>query len=405
MSAADSAQTFKRPAAADNVATANAGINLPIPKMPRRTTVLRYAADFAGLGTVGRALKILTGQGIPGGGMEVGISIEHMFSCDNDPHREKMLMDFDPPTYFFSDVRSRARRDVLKRWKPQVGIYSMTAPCQGLSPAGLGMGEHDDRTKLSFDSMAFIREHTPRAVIMEQSSALSFCTHERLRNMIIESFKTMGYVVEWALLQSDEYVPQNRLRFYLVGIRAGNYRKDKNVKIFPETPQQRCFELKDIIKVLPDDLFCLVPDISKKTYYRNVTQAIMKASSGPGGVNPYVTPIVVDQGASEKFAGSQINRSPTLTFSRAKQFGYWATTKGGTLDLEEMIQIQGFPKTLASDAKRLGIPGRKLAGMIGNAQTLPLVSDLLPHVLYKSSMISLDQFKKMKVNHRLYFNI
>ena len=68
-----------------------------------------------------------------------------------------------------------------------------------------------------------------------------------------------------------------------------------------------------------------------------------------------------------------------------------------------MVQIQGFPKTLVSDAERSFITKPKLAGMVGNAQTLPLVSDLVPHVLYKASIINFEQFKKMKVNHDAFF--
>ena len=86
---------------------------------------------------------------------------------------------------------------------------------------------------------------------------------------------------------------------------------------------------------------------------------------------------------------------PTLTKTRSAGFGYWASTKGGYLDTDEIAALQGFePAHLPWKGTRLSAPA--VAGALGNGQTLPIVRALLPHVLFHACLIDFETYHVMK---------
>ena len=80
--------------------------------------------------------------------------------------------------------------------------------------------------------------------------------------------------------------------------------------------------------------------------------------------------------------------------TRTSQRGYWCSTKGGYLTIDELAAIQGFTAT-SFPWKEAGLSEHAAGAAIGNGQTFSLVADLVPHVLFHSSIITLDQFKVM----------
>ena len=111
-------------------------------------------------------------------------------------------------------------------------------------------------------------------------------------------------------------------------------------------------------------------------------------------MNPFIEPLIIAFKASESFMSWRHAEAPTITHTRASQFGYWSSLKGGPLSIDDMAALQGFSVTdLHTEPK---IKDRALAGMLGNAQSLPVLMWLLPNVLWNAQLITWDQYLAMK---------
>ena len=105
------------------------------------------------------------------------------------------------------------------------------------------------------------------------------------------------------------------------------------------------------------------------------------------GVNVLLTPVLINAGASEAFAHSSTTIAMTITKSEATRRGYWCTSKGGFLDLDEIALLQGFPAGLVP-WQHLGISPAQYGSLLGNAMTLPVVVYILPALLLAGGKIA-----------------
>ncbi len=134
------------------------------------------------------------------------------------------------------------------------------------------------------------------------------------------------------------------------------------------------------------------PPRAEANAYKNVMEAYKSIPT----INPFLVPVVVDMKSSPTFSSHRVNECPALTKTRSAGFGYWASTKGGPLAVTEMCMLQGF-KPMNLPWSEAGLRESAIAGALGNGQTLNLVMDLVPHVLFHSGQITYDQFEAMKV--------
>ena len=153
--------------------------------------------------------------------------------------------------------------------------------------------------------------------------------------------------------------------------------------------------MRDIVVPLTTN-FRMLPDNTAKA--KRVTDAIREVQQH--GTNAFIEPVIVDVAASDKFATFRVAEVPSITKSRgsAKQ-SYWCSTKGGHLTVTELAMLQGFPRDFIEGMKAdLNKSDNIIGGCVGNAQTVPLLADLISHVLYMSKAITKDQFIMMKLN-------
>ena len=61
-----------------------------------------------------------------------------------------------------------------------------------------------------------------------------------------------------------------------------------------------------------------------------------------------------------------------------------------------MARLQGFRKQDLADWRGSGITESAFGGLVGNAQTLPVVLSLLPNVLWLSGQITYDLFLRLR---------
>jgi len=94
-------------------------------------------------------------------------------------------------------------------------------PCQSWSVAGKMRGFDDPRGKLWDDSIRVIKLNKPKAFIFENVKGLVDPRNKANLDLIIASFKKIGYTVKKPqLLNSYDFgLPQNRDRIFIVGVR------------------------------------------------------------------------------------------------------------------------------------------------------------------------------------------
>ncbi len=116
-------------------------------------------------------------------------------------------------------------------------------PCQSWSEAGALRGIDDDRGKLFYDYIKFIKEKRPKFFLAENVAGILFSRHSEALDNIFENFLELGYNVSYWLLDANDYgVPQNRKRVIIVG-----YPVSYEEHFMPPEPEEYKPNLKDVI--------------------------------------------------------------------------------------------------------------------------------------------------------------
>jgi DNA (cytosine-5)-methyltransferase 1 len=101
---------------------------------------------------------------------------------------------------------------------PRIDLITFGSPCQDFSLAGKRAGMGGDRSSLILEAIRLVRECRPRVFIWENvKGAFSSNSGEDFAAIIQEFADIGGYRLEWQLLNTSWFLPQNRERIYLVG--------------------------------------------------------------------------------------------------------------------------------------------------------------------------------------------
>ena len=91
-------------------------------------------------------------------------------------------------------------------------------PCQPFSMAGLKKGFDDTRGTLFFNILEILREHKPKAILLENVKNLKGHDKGKTFEVITKHLEELGYTVHTKVLNAKNFgVPQNRERIYIAG--------------------------------------------------------------------------------------------------------------------------------------------------------------------------------------------
>jgi len=111
--------------------------------------------------------------------------------------------------------------DVRAEQLPKIDIITFGSPCQDFSLAGKRKGMEGDRSSLINEAIRLIKECRPSAFIWENVKGTFSSNNSEDFWAIIQAFANIGgYRLEWQLLNTKWFLPQNRERVYLVGYLA-----------------------------------------------------------------------------------------------------------------------------------------------------------------------------------------
>ena len=107
------------------------------------------------------------------------------------------------------------QRDKLPK---KINAITFGSPCQDFSLAGKRKGLDGDRSSLISEAINLIREFKPDFFIWENVKGTFSSNNGEDFWAIIKTFTDIGgYRLEWQLLNTSWFLPQNRERIYLVG--------------------------------------------------------------------------------------------------------------------------------------------------------------------------------------------
>ncbi len=194
----------------------------------RKESFFTYIDLFSGIGGFRVALDAL-------GGQSVGFSEIDKYAIETYKTN-------------FSDPEGHDLGDVTQIDSvPQTDFIVGGVPCQSWSVAGKMKGFNDPRGKLWFDSLEIVRKAKPRAFLFENVKGLADPRNQSALNLIIESFRKIGYLVTYKVLDAYDFgCPQNRSRIFIVGFRD-DYRLQFEKFVWP-TPQLHSRCLADFLE-------------------------------------------------------------------------------------------------------------------------------------------------------------
>ena len=101
---------------------------------------------------------------------------------------------------------------------PTIDLITFGSPCQDFSLAGKRKGMEGERSSLILEAIRLIGECRPRVFVWENvKGTFSSNAGEDFAAIIQEFANIGGYRLEWQLLNTSWFLPQNRERIYLVG--------------------------------------------------------------------------------------------------------------------------------------------------------------------------------------------
>lgn len=101
---------------------------------------------------------------------------------------------------------------------PRIDLITFGSPCQDFSLAGKRKGMEGERSSLILEAIRLIGECRPRVFVWENvKGTFSSNSGEDFAAILQEFANIGGYRLEWQLLNTSWFLPQNRERIYLVG--------------------------------------------------------------------------------------------------------------------------------------------------------------------------------------------
>jgi DNA (cytosine-5)-methyltransferase 1 len=101
---------------------------------------------------------------------------------------------------------------------PNIDLITFGSPCQDFSLAGKRKGLGGERSSLISEAIRLIREKRPRVFVWENVKGTFSSNNRQDFAAILQAFTNIGgYRLEWQLLNTKWFLPQNRERIYLVG--------------------------------------------------------------------------------------------------------------------------------------------------------------------------------------------
>lgn len=157
---------------------------------------------FAGIGLVRLSLE------------ENGFRV--VYANDIDPDKKAMYeANFPPGEFHLGDIRNVSGDDI-----PDCHVCTASFPCTDLSIAGAMRGLRSGESSMFWEFTRILREmgkRRPNAILLENVPGFLMSHEGRDLEAAISALNELGYACDAAMLDAARFVPQSRLRLFVVG--------------------------------------------------------------------------------------------------------------------------------------------------------------------------------------------
>ena len=331
---------------------------------------------------------------------KAGFKFDKVFNSDIDKYANAVYK------YNFKEsVNVGSVTDVRGSDFPKINAITFGSPCQDFSIAGSRSGLEGDRSSLVSEAIRLINECRPDFFIWENVKGTFSSNNGEDFWAIIKAFTNIGgYRLEWQLLNTRWFLPQNRERIYLVGclgersgsevfpIGKSNIKDNKTRKINNATRTITTAHSHGTAKHMS---YIKIKEGTKKGYaeaeegdsinYAFPESKIRRGRVGKKIANTLDTAcnqgvMVGDFRYDEGFRWRKDYNSPTLT-KKSNEILTKTKTKIRRLTPIECERLQGFP----DDWTKIGVDGpisdTQRYKMCGNAVTVDVVEKVGENLL------------------------
>jgi len=116
---------------------------------------------------------------------------------------------------------------------PDFGLLTCGFPCPTFSVAGNRAGFDDPRGQIFFEIIRIAKAKRPKVLLLENVKGLLSHDKGRTLGVMVDLLVSLGYSVQWQVINSKYKVPQNRERIYIIGY-LGKRCPREVLPIFPE---------------------------------------------------------------------------------------------------------------------------------------------------------------------------
>lgn len=199
----------------------------------------------------------------------------------------------------------------------RVDIITGGFPCQAFSSAGKRRGFADTRGTLFFEIARFAHILRPSILFLENVKGLLNHNEGATFETILRTLDELGYDVAWQLLNSKDFVPQNRERVFVVGCFRGSGAR----KFLPLTGEEKSVDQESAkinIAGTTNKRNNLNTNLRERTYYTDGLMGTLTATDYKtpkqivvGNVNPS------GQGMNGQVCSAE-GIAPTLTTNKGE---------------------------------------------------------------------------------------
>lgn len=315
--------------------------------MEEEENKFKFIDLFSGLGGFRIALESLGG--------------ECVFSSDIDKAaRETYNMNFEE--YPYGDITKIDEKEI-----PDHDILCAGFPCQPFSIGGKRLGFEDTRGTLFFDVARILKEKKPKAFFLENVSGIMSHDKGNTIETIFSILKNLDYSIEYKTINAkDVGYPQNRNRWYCVGVRNDIVPENTDLEIiFPE---------KKDLKYTIDDLIDLNASCDYKitdTAKKNIEEHIDKFIKSDRFNKEH--PIIANEIRKSRCNFRSDGISPCLTAKMGTGGNNIPVLvdKNRKLTERECLRIMGFPENY-----KIKMNNYQSYKQIGNSVVVPIIRDI-----------------------------
>ena len=245
-------------------------------------------------------------------------------------------------------------------------------PCQSFSIAGKRGGFEDTRGSLFFEIARVLSAKRPTFLLLENVRGLLSHDNGNTFGTILSTLSRLGYFLQWQILNSKDYVAQNRERVFIAGYNG----EGRPPQVFPIT--RSCEEPRDLQPTTEGQRPRVSSEVSQENGEDERTQGRGQGSERPRSGQLEQVGNVDTKGHNSIWgrvydpAGISSNLNAEGGGLGAKTGLYLVEDRVRVLTPIECERLQGFP-----DGWTKGLTDNERKKVLGNAVTVNVIEAII----------------------------